>query len=212
MQRLLTIMRQLRAPNGCPWDQEQTHESLRPYLLEEAAEAVDAISVGTPLEVAGELGDVLLQVAFHAVIAEETGEYSYETIENAIVEKLIRRHPHVFGDVIAPDADTVKKNWDEIKKLEREGKPEPHPAERIPRALGALARGLEIHKALGVQKGSKSNVLEALQHSGDDAKGVADVLEAVIAWTRGLKENPEVLLRERLEQKVGSAIRESRAT
>ncbi len=212
MERLLEIMRQLRAPNGCPWDQEQTHESLRPYLLEEAAEAVDAISTGTPLEVADELGDVLLQVAFHAVIAEETGEYNYQTIENAIVEKLIRRHPHVFGDVIAPDSDTVKKNWDEIKKLEREGNPELHPAERVPRALGALARGTQIHKALGMQKGSKREVLEALQHSSDDAKGVADVLEAVIAWTRGLKENPEVLLRERLEQQVWSSIHEPRAT
>jgi XTP/dITP diphosphohydrolase len=212
MERLLEIMRQLRAPNGCPWDQEQTHESLRPYLLEEAAEAVDAISTGTALEVAGELGDVLLQVAFHAVIAEETGEYSYQTIENAIVEKLIRRHPHVFGDVVAPDSDTVKKNWDEIKKLEREGKPEPHPAERVPRALGALARGVEIHKALGMQKGFKSGVFEALQHSSDNAKGVADVLEAVIAWSRSLKENPEVLLRERLEEKVWSSIHEPRAT
>lgn len=205
-------MRQLRAPNGCPWDQEQTHQSLRPYLLEEAAEAVDAISTGTPLEVADELGDVLLQVAFHAVIAEETFEYSYETIENAIVEKLIRRHPHVFGDVIAPDAETVKKNWDEIKKLERDGKPEPHPAERVPRALGALARGVEIHKALAEPKGSRAAVLAALEHSSDDANGVTDVLEAVIAWTRSLKENPEVMLRERLEQKVRSAILESRAT
>jgi XTP/dITP diphosphohydrolase len=212
MERLLTIMRQLRAPNGCPWDQEQTHESLRPYLLEEAAEAVDAISTGTPLEVADELGDVLLQVAFHAVIAEETGEYGYETIENAIIEKLIRRHPHVFGNVIAADSQTVKKNWDEIKKLEREGKPEPHPAERVPRALGALARGVEIHKALGVQKGSRENVLEVMQNSSDDANGVTDVLEAVIAWTRSLKQNPEVNLRERLEQKVWSAIHESRAT
>lgn len=212
MQRLLEIMRQLRAPNGCPWDQEQTHQSLRPYLLEEAAEAVDAISTGTPLEVADELGDVLLQVAFHAVIAEETLEYSYETIENGIVEKLIRRHPHVFGDVVAPDSTTVKKNWDEIKKLEREGKPEHHPAQRVPRALGALARGVEIHKALEVPKGSRAAVLTALENSGDDANGAADVLEAVIAWTRGLKENPEVLLRERLEQKVGSALHESRAT
>ena len=208
MQRLLEIMRQLRAPNGCPWDQEQTHQSLRPYLLEEAAEAVDAISSGTPLEVAGELGDVLLQVAFHAVIAEETGDYNYETIENAIVEKLIRRHPHVFGDVIAENADVVKKNWDEIKKLERGNKPEPHPAERVPRALGALARGVEIHKALEVQKGSREAALEVLENSSDNAQGLADTLEAVVAWARSLKQNPEVLLRERLETRVQEAIRE----
>ena len=211
MQHLLEIMRQLRAPNGCPWDQEQTHQSLRPYLLEEAAEAVDAISTGTPLEVAGELGDVLLQVAFHAVIAEETGEYSYETIENAIVEKLIRRHPHVFGDVIAPDSAAVKKNWDEIKKLERGDKPEPHPAERVPRALGALARGVEIHRALEVQKGSREAVLKVLESSSDDAQGLADTLEAVIAWARSLKQNPEVLLRERLETRVREVVRESQS-
>ena len=211
MQHLLEIMRQLRAPNGCPWDQEQTHQSLRPYLLEEAAEAVDAISTGTPLEVAGELGDVLLQVAFHAVIAEETGEYSYETIENAIVEKLIRRHPHVFGDVIAPDSAAVKKNWDEIKKLERGDKPEPHPAERVPRALGALARGVEIHRALEVQKGSRESVLKVLESSSDDAQGLADTLEAVIAWARSLKQNPEVLLRERLETRFREVVRESQS-
>ena len=211
MQHLLEIMRQLRAPNGCPWDQEQTHQSLRPYLLEEAAEAVDAISTGTPLEVAGELGDVLLQVAFHAIIAEETGEYSYETIENAIVEKLIRRHPHVFGDVIAPDSAAVKKNWDEIKKLERGDKPEPHPAERVPRALGALARGVEIHRALEVQKGSREAVLKVLESSSDDAQGLADTLEAVIAWARSLKQNPEVLLRERLETRVREVVRESQS-
>jgi XTP/dITP diphosphohydrolase len=212
MQRLLAIMRQLRAPNGCPWDQEQTHESLRLYLLEEAAEAVDAIGTGSPLEVAGELGDVLLQVAFHAVIAEETGEYHYETIENAIVEKLIRRHPHVFGDVIAPDSEAVKKNWDEIKKLERGNKPEPHPAERVPKALGALARGNEIHKALGLQKGSRAAVLTALENSSNDANGAADVLEAVIAWTRSLNENPEVLLRERLETRILKAVNEYHKT
>lgn len=210
MQRLLEIMRQLRAPNGCPWDQEQTHKSLRPYLLEEAAEAVDAISSGTPLEVAGELGDVLLQVAFHAVIAEETGDYNYETIENAIVEKLIRRHPHVFSDVKVENSEAVKKNWDEIKKLERSDKPEPHPAERVPRALGALARGVEIHKALDMQKGSREAVIKILENSSDDAQGVTDVLEAVIAWTRSLKQNPEVLLRERLETRVQEVMREFR--
>ena len=88
MQRLLEVMRQLRALNGCPWDREQTHESLKPYMLEEAAEVVDAIG-GDPLELAGELGDVLLQVAFHSVIAEEQGNFSYQTVEAQIVDKLI---------------------------------------------------------------------------------------------------------------------------
>ena len=91
-------MRRLRAPDGCPWDREQTHESLRPYLLEEAAEAADALRSSNPVEMADELGDVLLQIAFHAVIAEAAGTFSYEDIEGAIVNKLERRHPHVFGD------------------------------------------------------------------------------------------------------------------
>jgi XTP/dITP diphosphohydrolase len=97
MEKLLETMRRLRAPDGCPWDREQTHESLRPYLLEEAAEAVDALATADPKVMADELGDVLLQVAFHAVVAEEAGTFGYVDIEASIVEKLVRRHPHIFG-------------------------------------------------------------------------------------------------------------------
>jgi XTP/dITP diphosphohydrolase len=198
MNRLLEVMRRLRAPDGCPWDREQTHESLRPYLLEEAAEAVDAIGGENALEVASELGDVLLQVAFHAVIAEEEGTYSYETIEGAIVDKLIRRHPHVFGDVHAPDAATVVANWQEIKKAERAGEPEKHPAERVPRSLGALARYAAVAKAAGQAKGSREEVASALERaSGPEA--VAAVLEAVVAWARAEGVDPELALRERAD-------------
>ena len=109
MQKLLDTMRRLRAPGGCPWDREQTHESLRPYLLEEAAEAADAISAGDLGELPGELGDVLLQVVFHSVIAEEDGAFGYEDVENSIVEKLIRRHPHVFGTVTVSGSGEVMK-------------------------------------------------------------------------------------------------------
>ncbi|MFN3267515.1 MAG: MazG family protein, partial [Deinococcales bacterium] len=145
MDRLLEIMRRLRDKNtGCPWDIEQTHESLRPYLLEEAAEAVDAVSHPDRLELAAELGDVLLQVAFHSVIAEEEKTFSYAQVEQLIVEKLVRRHPHVFGEVQVRGAGEVVQNWNEIKRLERAGKPEQHPAERVPKALGALARTHEL--------------------------------------------------------------------
>ena len=92
MERLLEVMRRLRGPGGCPWDRAQTHESLVPYLLEEASEAADALLEGNPQEMAEELGDVLLQVAFHSVIAEEEGRFTYGDVERAIVEKLIRRH------------------------------------------------------------------------------------------------------------------------
>lgn len=207
MQRLLEVMRRLRAPDGCPWDREQTHESLRPYLLEEAAEAVDAVTHPDRLELASELGDVLLQVAFHSVIAEETGDFDYARVEGLIVDKLIRRHPHVFGDTSVSDSSEVVTNWNIIKAAERAGQPELHPAERVPRALGALARGTELHKALKRDKGSRATAQHALETASDDAAGVADALEAVIAWARGLGINPEVALRERLESQLQEAVR-----
>ncbi len=206
MNRLLEVMRRLRAPDGCPWDIEQTHESLRAYLLEEAAEAVDAISSGDRAELAAELGDVLLQVAFHSVIAEESKTFSYETVENAIVEKLIRRHPHVFADTKVQNAAEVTQNWNQIKATERAGKPELHPAERVPKALGALARTHEIHKALEVGKGSKRTVMATLENAEDDATSIATVLEAVVAWARSSGVHSEVALRERLEAHVQSAV------
>lgn len=122
MQDLLQILRRLRAPDGCPWDREQTHESLRPYLLEEAAEAVDAVTEG-PEALAGELGDVLLQVAFHSVIAEEAGTFTYGDVERGIVQKLVRRHPHVFSDVEVSGSLEVEANWEVIKAAERGGSP-----------------------------------------------------------------------------------------
>ena len=205
MQRLLEVMRQLRAPDGCPWDREQTHESLKPYMLEEAAEAVDAVG-GDPLELAGELGDVLLQVAFHSVIAEEEGSFSYAAVEAQIVDKLIRRHPHIFGEVNVGSAEEVVTNWNAIKALERAGQPPVHPVARVPSALGALARGTEIHKILASPHGSRSAVLEAVRAAGDEASDVADLLEAVVNWARGMGVNPEVALRERLAARVRDAV------
>jgi XTP/dITP diphosphohydrolase len=205
MDRLLTVMRRLRAPGGCPWDQEQTHESLREYLLEEAAETVDAISNGELEELPGELGDVLLQVAFHSVIAEEAGTFAYSDVENEIVEKLIRRHPHVFGEVQVADSGEVITNWNEIKKLERAGKPEKHPAERVPKSLGALARGQEVSKALKLEKGSLEGVQRALEGTSDDEASVGAVLEAVIAWARSCDVNAEIALRSRIDARVQAA-------
>jgi MazG family protein len=220
MQNLLAIMRRLRGPGGCPWDQEQSHQSLRPYLLEEAAEAVDALG-HQPLdgvEVAGELGDVLLQVAFHSVIAEETGLFDYSMVEQSIVDKLIRRHPHVFGDTVAADSATVVANWQDIKRQERQtrGQTEPHPAERVPRALGALARSQALAKALeratqqapqqAPQQASQSAVAAAVAAASNDGAGVADVLEAVVAWARALGVNAELALRERSEQRLQAVL------
>lgn len=138
MERLLEVMRRLRGPGGCPWDKEQTHLSLRPYMLEEAAEAVDAMTAGDMPHLAEELGDVLLQVAFHSVIAEEAGSFTYPQVERLIVDKLIRRHPHVFGDMQADTPEQVAANWQAIKA--KESKAPRSICDEVPRSLGALAR------------------------------------------------------------------------
>lgn len=193
MERLLEVMRRLRAPDGCPWDKEQTHLSLRPYMLEEAAEAVDAMSAGDPQHLAEELGDVLLQVAFHSVIAEQEHTFSYPQVEGHIVDKLIRRHPHVFGTVRADTPEQVTANWNAIKASE--GKPKKSVCDEVPRSLGALARASEIQKRLDTPKASEAEVIEALSQ-GD----LSEALWRLVALCRREKLNPEVLLRERCDK------------
>lgn len=120
---LVKVMKRLRAPGGCPWDREQTYESLAPYLLEEAFESFDAIhdaANGRPENLREELGDLLLQIIFHAQIGEERGDFSIEDVCETITNKMILRHPHVFGDKNFATANDVLKNWDELKKAERE--------------------------------------------------------------------------------------------
>jgi tetrapyrrole methylase family protein/MazG family protein len=115
-------MTRLRSEQGCPWDKKQTHETLRPYLIEEAYEVLDAIEQGQDAAFCEELGDLLLQVVFHAQIASETGRFTIDDVSSAIVDKLIRRHPHVFGDVKADTPEQVLVNWEKIKKEEKGGK------------------------------------------------------------------------------------------
>ncbi len=189
-------MRRLRAPDGCPWDKEQTHESLRPYLIEEACEAVDAISFGTSSEITEELGDVLLQVAFHAVIAEETNGFSYEDIENSIVTKLIRRHPHIFDDISVSSAEEVASNWQTIKAAEKSDKDE-NPAERVPRSLPALMRAFKLGKKLNWPSGSKEAILQSL--AADD---VGMLLLSVVDYARSKGVDPEIVLRKATEARA----------
>lgn len=200
MQDLLEIMRRLRAPDGCPWDREQTHESLRPYLLEEAAEAADA--VGTP-DLADELGDVLFQVAFHSVIAEQEGTFTYAEVERGIVEKMIRRHPHVFGGLAVSGQAEISSNWQSIKAAERAGKPR-SAAERVPAALGALAREAKTQKLAGVALGEREGIAQALAQAPDTEAGVAEVLVSVVAWARSLGIDAEVALRSRSAQTLAA--------
>lgn len=116
---LVEIIAKLRAPGGCPWDREQTHESIRKSMIEEAYELVEAIDSKKPEKIADESGDVLLQVVLHAQIAKDSGEYDIEDVTDAICRKMIHRHPHVFGEVIAKDSGEVIKNWDAIKRADR---------------------------------------------------------------------------------------------
>ncbi len=189
-------MRRLRAPDGCPWDRKQTHATLVPYLLEEAAEAADAILSGDVERMKEELGDVLLQVAFHSVIGEEEGTFSYPEVEEAIVEKLVRRHPHVFGDARVKDADEVLRNWEKLKA--KEGKKK-SPCDEVPAALGALARARKVQEKLGEPPGDEASVREALER-GD----LAELLWRVVALARARGEDPEAALREAVERRCSS--------
>lgn len=141
-------MTRLRSPDGCPWDREQDHNTLKPYLLEEAYEVLDAIDGDNDGELCSELGDVLLQVVFHAQVASETGRFSVDDVCRAITDKLIRRHPHVFADVAVENSGEVLRNWEQIKREEREGNDTPPVSalDGVPRPLPALLRAERIQQ------------------------------------------------------------------
>ncbi len=139
---LVAVINRLRAPGGCPWDREQTHLSVRDSLLEECYEVLEAIDAGDPAELKTELGDLLMQVVFHARIAAENGDFTLNDVIDGIVTKLIRRHPHVFGDKEAKDAGEVLRHWEDIKKAERPK--ETSMLEGVPKAMPALAYSQEI--------------------------------------------------------------------
>jgi ATP diphosphatase len=154
---LLQIMAQLRNPNGgCPWDLEQDFASIAPYTIEEAYEVADAIERGDLADLKDELGDLLLQVAFHARMAEEAGEFAFGDVVEAITRKMIRRHPHVFGDLDARDAAAVKRRWDVIKAEEKAERAahrghtdRPGLLAEVPTALPALTRAVKLQKRAG---------------------------------------------------------------
>ena len=142
---LLEVMARLRGADGCPWDREQDHASLKPFLLEEAYEALEAIDEGDDGELCKELGDVLLQVVFHAQIAAEEQRFTMAEVCRAIVDKMIRRHPHVFGSTKVENADQVLSNWEQIKRSERrEAAPAPSALDGVPRQLPALLRAQRL--------------------------------------------------------------------
>ena len=207
---MAAISARLRAPDGCPWDRRQTHLSLRPYLLEEAYETVDAIEHGTPADLAEELGDLLLQVILHAQFAAEEGEFDLTDVYRSIAAKIVRRHPHVFGEVTVDGVEQVISNWESIKADERaeKGKEREGPFGGVARALPALAGSREIQErasALGWDWDAIEGVwekvaeeLDELSTATTDAERLhemGDVLFALVNLARWMKLDPEEALR-----------------
>ena len=140
------IVRLLRAPGGCPWDAEQTHQSIRRNFLEEAYEAVEAIDEGSPAHLKEELGDVLLQVVFHALMEQEAGRFDLDAVADGICKKLIFRHPHVFGEVSVSGTGEVLSNWEELKRKEKGQATNTDALEAVARSLPALWRAEKVQK------------------------------------------------------------------
>lgn len=145
---LLEVMARLRSSQGCPWDRAQDHRSLRYHAVEEVYELIDAIESGDDHEMAEELGDLLLQVVFHCQLAQERGAFDFDGVARRITDKLLRRHPHVFGDVKVKDVDEVWANWEKIKKAEKHGTRHARASalDGIPRHLPALMRAEKLLK------------------------------------------------------------------
>lgn len=212
IERLRAIMHLLRAPGGCPWDAEQTHESLVPHLIEEAWEVAEAVESGDTASLVDELGDVLLQPIFHAEVASETGAFDFDDVATAISEKLIRRHPHVFGESAVDTSDGVLTQWEQIKKKEKgtdakEAEPFLSNAwKHLPALLSAYKIQKKVAKVgfdwpeLGpvIDKIREELVEteEALDHNSEPeiAEEIGDLLFAVVNLARKTGHNPEVLL------------------
>jgi len=143
---LVEIVRKLRAPDGCPWDREQTHESLRENTVEEVYEMLEAFDSGDGAKMADESGDLLLHIVFHAAIGEENGEYNIDDVTDAVCKKLIQRHPHIFGDENFANAKEVLDNWDQLKRAERGQSSVTAEMNGISKYLPSLIRALKVQK------------------------------------------------------------------
>ena len=173
IQDLLEIMRILRSPEGCPWDREQTHQSIRTDFLEETHEALEAINNGDAEALKEELGDVLLQVVFHARIEEEQGVFAFDDVVDGICKKLVVRHPHVFGQETADSTGQVLRNWDAIKRQTKGGKTQADLLQSVPRTLPALMRAAKVQnraRRVGFDWPDVSGALEALDSETAELK------------------------------------------
>jgi tetrapyrrole methylase family protein / MazG family protein len=206
---IFEVVHTLRAPGGCPWDREQTHQSLRQYLLEETYELLEAIDVGDDAKMREELGDVLLQVAMHAEIAAEEGRFDAAQISEAAAAKMVKRHPHVFGDRSVADAEEVLRNWEHQKIREaREAGSEESVVDRVPSTLPALAWTLGLQKRaarVGFHFASPADAAGAVAEEARELaetkdrdrafEELGDLLFSIVSLARTLKVNPEDALR-----------------
>ena len=177
---LIRIMEHLRSEDGCPWDREQSHESIRSNVIEEAYEVADAIDSGSQEMLVEELGDLLLQVVFHARMDEEAGGFNFDDVCDGICKKLVYRHPHVFGDVNADTSDEVLKNWDALKKTEKKQESFTDTLNSVPKAFPALMRSQKVQKRAaraGFDFDNKSDVYDKVAEEMvelSDADALAD--------------------------------------
>jgi len=223
-EKLVAVQKRLRAPQGCPWDREQTHATLRPYLIEEAYEVIDALDSGDDAKFAEEMGDLLLQVVFHSEIAREQERFSVADVLREIHDKMVRRHPHVFGKVRAKNSAEVLQNWERIKATERldkdtssengASKPRQKPAsllDGVSRGLPAMLEGLQLtrkaaragfdwHDADGIFEKLREEMAEvrhalAEKDSKKAEEELGDLLFAVVNLARFVQVDPEIALK-----------------
>ena len=217
-ERLVALQARLRAPNGCPWDREQTHATLRTYLVEEAYEVLDAMKSGDDAKFAEEMGDLLLQVVFHSQIAAEQGRFTVGDVIREVHEKMVRRHPHVFGEKRARDAAEVLRNWEQIKAQERQGNGAARNEEKpkslldgVPRTLPATMEGLQLTRKAsraGFDWGNAQGIFEKLREESAELRHAAetkdaarveeemgDLLFAAVNLARFLQVDPEIALK-----------------
>ncbi len=211
LKTLVDLMARLRGPDGCPWDRKQNAESLKPFLIEETYEVVDALDEGDPAKVKEELGDLLFQIIFHARLAEERGEFSIHDVIETNVEKMVRRHPHVFGEEKASTAQEVLKNWEEIKKKEKGNAGRKSILEGIPRSMPALSRAHLLQKRVSRVGFDWKRLDEALpkldeeiaefkeslrtEHAAKIEEELGDLFFTLVNLSRFLNVDPEEALR-----------------
>lgn len=215
-EKLVALQERLYGPGGCPWDREQTHESLRKFLIEETYEVLDAMESPDPRRFAGELGDLLLQVVFHSILAEKAGRFTISDVIESIHSKMVRRHPHVFGDASAANAAAVLKNWEQIKAEERAAErgsaggnvPEAPDEESIlggvPRSLPAVLEAYQLTRRASHVGFDWNSLEEILEKLAEEEREIRAVLPASAAGSEGnrlkSKSSPK------LEEEVGDLL------